>query len=63
MLIAPVTPETMSEDSCVVLSAMGRGVVLSNGVGGVPAWDTVTIWPPWIMMVPLRAGPGLAANV
>ena len=61
--IRPLKPDTVSEDSCVVLSAMGSGVTLSKVVPAVPACDTVTIWPPWIMMVPLRAGPGLFATV
>ena len=43
-----------------MLSGMPSGVLLLNVVPAVPACDTVTIWPPWIMMVPVRAGPGLS---
>ena len=61
--IRPLKPDTVSGEFCVRLSAIGSGVTLLKAVPTVPACETVTTWPPWIMMVPLRAGPGLAATV
>ena len=53
----------MSDDSTVLLSGMGTDPVKPYVKGAVPSWDTVATWPPWIMMFPLRAGPGLDASV